>query len=304
LRGQGKKVAVVSKCHTAALNMSGVTVQHFCYKYVLHGSFSGDYVVLDEVSQLELSLWIQLNKLSFVGVKWILLGDFEQFPPVGQHIHAGQTLDDDCLQKSVLLKIMADNNRCVLRENKRSDQKLFDFYNSLVLNGSRVEPDLKTVLAEARKLFPRKRGWPDTSLVISHAMRRKLNEKQNKALKPEGALQVHGADGELWLYPQLRLVGHMQEKRLGCVNNGTYIILAVQPLEVKLECEASKKVFDVPMDFVQSSLRLAFCRTQASVQGATIPGRVRIYTNHPRFSKRHLYVCASRCTNHALLEVI
>ncbi len=200
LRGQGKKVAVVSKCHTAALNMSGVTVQHFCYKYVLHGSFQGDYVVLDEVSQLELSLWMQLNKLSFVGVKWILLGDFERFPPVGSHIHAGQSLDDDCLQKSILPKLMADDNRCIFHENKRSCLKLFDFYNSLVLNGSRAGLDLKTVLAEARKLFPRKRGWPDTSLVISHAMRRKLNEKQNKAPKPEGALQVFGADGEMWLH--------------------------------------------------------------------------------------------------------
>ena len=304
LRGQGKRVAVVSKCHTAALNMSGVTVQHFCFKYVLHGSFQGDYVVLDEVSQLELGLWIQLNKLSFVGVKWILLGDFEQFPPVGQHIHAGQTLDDDCVQKSSLLKLMADNNRCVLTENMRSDQKLFDFYNSLVLNGNRVALDLKTVLAEARKLFPRKRGWPDTSLVISHAMRRRLNEKQNQALKPEGALQIFGADGEMWLHQGLRLVGHMQERRLGCVNNACYVILNVQPEEVKLECEATKRVLDVPMHFVQSSMRLGFCRTQASVQGATIPNRLRIYSNHPRFSKRHLYVCASRCTNHALLEVI
>ncbi len=100
------------------------------------------------------------------------------------------------------------------------------------------------------------------------------------------------------------MVGHMQEKRLGCVNNGCYVLVDVQPSEVKLECEASKKIFDVPMEFVQSSLRLSFCRTQASVQGATLPNRLRLYTNHPRFSKRHLYICSSRCTNCALLEVI
>ena len=310
LRAQNKKVAVVSKTHTAAMNLGGCTCNHFCFKHILHGGFSGDFVILDEVSQLELGLWMQLSKLCYVGVKFILLGDFRQLSPIGGHVHAGEILADDCIENSDLLKIMADCNRCILTENKRSDEKLFSFYAPLP---SRSE-DLKTLLEEARKMFPRKRGWPDTSIVISHKMRQKLNERQNKATKPEDAVQVWANDGEIWLHKGLRLVGHMQEKKQGFVNNGSYRITelcgdgsaaaAPQGLAIKFECEISKKELSASLDFVKAHLRLCYAITAASVQGATIRGRLRVYTNSRWFSKTHLYVCCSRATSSALLEVI
>ena len=151
------------------------------------------------------------------------------------------------------------------------------------------------------------------SLVISHKQRQIINEKQNKALKTEDAVQVFGADGEMWLHKDLRLVGWMQEKKHGFVNNGSYRILEIpddtsareqSSLPIKFECEITKKELHATLDFVKEHLRLCFAKTQASVQGATIPGRLRVYTNHPRFSKRHLYVCTSRCTSSALLEVV
>ena len=58
----------------------------------------------------------------------------------------------------------------------------------------------------------------------------------------------------------------------------------------------------LPMDFVKSKLRLDFASSQVSCQGSTLAGRVRVYT-HPRFTRRHLYVCASRATSARLLEI-
>ena len=58
----------------------------------------------------------------------------------------------------------------------------------------------------------------------------------------------------------------------------------------------------LPMDFVKSKLRLGFASSQVSCQGSTLAGRVRVYT-HPRFTRRHLYVCASRATSARLPEI-
>ena len=56
IRSQNKTVAVISKTHTAALNMGGFTASRFAYK-ITNGSPFYNYVCIDEISQLELSLW-------------------------------------------------------------------------------------------------------------------------------------------------------------------------------------------------------------------------------------------------------
>ena len=95
----------------------------------------------------------------------------------------------------------------------------------------------------------------------------------------------------------------MQEKKHGFVNNGSYRILEMGD-PIKLGCEITKKELHATLDFIKDHLRLCYVKTQASVQGDTIPGRLRVYTNHSWFSKRALYVCTSRCTSSALLEVV
>ena len=54
------------------------------------------------------------------------------------------------------------------------------------------------------------------------------------------------------------------------------------------------------------SLRLAYALTYPSTQGLTIgPGVVRLdCTENRHFTWKHLYVGASRCTAHTLLEVV
>ena len=50
------------------------------------------------------------------------------------------------------------------------------------------------------------------------------------------------------------------------------------------------------------SLRLAHAVTYAACQGLTLRGRVRLETDHPTFTLKHLYVGASRATAANLLE--
>jgi hypothetical protein len=52
------------------------------------------------------------------------------------------------------------------------------------------------------------------------------------------------------------------------------------------------------------SLRLASALTYASCQGLTLKGRVRLETDSPNMTLRHLYVGISRATAADLVEVV
>ena len=98
---------------------------------------------------------------------------------------------------------MAGGNRVTLRECKRSDAELFDWFASLIAGGSRFQTPLVEVIDAAKRAFSFA-GPAEHNLVISHAKRIQLNQQLNKlarsqqpadaclflrALPPEGAAQ-------------------------------------------------------------------------------------------------------------------
>ena len=88
------------------------------------------------------------------------------------------------------------------------------------------------------------------------------------------------------------------------MNAAFYTVLALDECKVRVFCELTKRELDLPLEFAKAKLRLSFACTQAGCQGATLNGRVRVHTGHPKFSKTALYVCVSRCTSSSLLEVV
>jgi hypothetical protein len=162
---------------------------------------------------------------------------------------------------------------------------------------------LEDVLKHAREKFPKQPGFPDISLVIPHAERKRINKTQNEATKPSDSVFIEGEDGPIWLYVGIRLIAHLCGKQRGVCNGGFYTILCVGET-VKVRCELTQGELDLPLDFVKSRLRLSHAVTQASVQGSTLSGRVRVYTQNQFFTRRHLYVCSSRATSSSLLEVV
>ena len=61
LRASGKMVDVVSKTHVASNRAGGVTADHWVRRYVINGSPSCDCIWIDEISQLDVGLWLQLS---------------------------------------------------------------------------------------------------------------------------------------------------------------------------------------------------------------------------------------------------
>ena len=125
----------------AAKNIDGCTLHHFAHKYIFHGSFSG-WVVVDEVGQLTLPLAAALNRmllneLAGQHVRFILLGDFKGQLLAIQNSWRGCPVDNNFLHDSPLLKKLARGNCITLTKCRRSDEKLFGFYASLIEGGSR-----------------------------------------------------------------------------------------------------------------------------------------------------------------------
>ncbi len=213
LRASGKRVDIVSKTHVASQRAGGVTADHWVRRHVLNGVPSCDVLWIDEISQLDVGLWLQLSKLSFTGMQFLLSGDFNQFSPIGNSFR-GSLIEEDAFEASGLLHTLAGGNRVELLECRRSDAELFGFYSSLIAGGSRFELGLAAAVREAKALLTYD-GLAEHNLVIGHQKRIKLNRELNQQLAPPGAIRLevsgkasHGNSAQtMLLWPGIVLIG-------------------------------------------------------------------------------------------------
>jgi hypothetical protein len=125
------------------------------------------------------------------------------------------------------------------------------------------------------------------------------NERERRAhkavlIKAGQTSKVAGQN--MWLWPGIELLGSAGSRR---IRNGVlYTVTAVDHDTVTLG--------DIQLTHVQAaaSLRLAYARTYASIQGTEFNGTVALWdTDSGHFSKRHLFVALSRAKNAADLHV-
>ena len=154
LRGEGKSVDIVCKTHAAVQNfgLGAVTLDHYVRRHIRAGALSCDYLVVDEITQVNSQLWADLVVARMWGAKLILCGDLAQFSAICDS-WLGTPLPEDALGCSDMLRELACSNRYRLWENKRSDPEIFGFVTSL-RPGEPEARDLQEALAEARQSFP------------------------------------------------------------------------------------------------------------------------------------------------------
>lgn len=95
-----------------------------------------DYLIIDECSMLNKSIMLHLRtiKLLYPQIGIILIGDYQQLPPVEKH---GKDFTLYEMEKTNLMKWLVDFNTIKLTENMRSSAegvKMFSLYNSLLGN--------------------------------------------------------------------------------------------------------------------------------------------------------------------------
>ena len=81
----GEVVKLVSKTHCSVQNLGAgaQTADRFVRSSIRNGSCELDRLVIEEITQLDSSLWADIAELSLnPKVKFLLLGDFRQLPAV------------------------------------------------------------------------------------------------------------------------------------------------------------------------------------------------------------------------------
>jgi hypothetical protein len=202
-----------------------------------------------------------------------------------------------------------------LRECRRADALLFDFYSSLILGGSRFEQPLQDSVNQAKALFNLE-GPARWNLVISHVKRVALNRKLNLHFsrgKEVVRLRVagRGARGPLGgrgpSVAQQSMLLWVGLQLLGCggsvKNQVLYTIAAIDEEKEELTLEGLAK----PLSFaaVRASLRLSFAQTFASIQGTQYTESLRLHAGrHKFFTRKMLFVGLSRSRSGALISLV
>jgi hypothetical protein len=307
LKALGKKVDIIAKTHTASARAGGVTADHYVRRAILHGACTVDVIWVEEVSQIECSLWAQLNK---VNKQWILSGDFNQFPPVFDSWR-GCEVSEGYLERSAMFYRMAGGNKLTMRTCRRADQFLFDFYGSLIKGGCRFHLPLADVIEEARMLFHFE-GVARNNLCISHVQRRRINKEVNLALKPSGAILIRAkaekgqlnAAQPMYIWEGIQLLGCTSAVKKGIRNNVLYEVTKIGDESIWVKGECSDEELRLSFSQVAALCRLPFARTYASVQGTEFSDELRLHdVSNRHFTMRHLFVAISRARDRSKIDI-
>ena len=283
LREEGYKVKIITKTHSYVQNfgMQAETADHWARSTVRNGYCNIDWLVAEEITQLDTGLWNDIACVSMNRkIKFLLLGDFRQLIPR----HHGQLRGHPgAAGAQALPAAPRPHRRLAPRAHGEHEER----------PGPR-EQSLAEAVEAARERFPRQ-GEPDVSLVISHAHRIRINAP------PEAVTIEYSGTGPTTtnmprVWPGLKLIGAG-----GRVTKGIYVHVA--------EVGPEKIVLDGGDSFTHAALlkhtRLCHAITYASCQGLTLEGRVFLCdTESPHFTLRHLYVGTSRATSSELLSVL
>lgn len=311
LRAAGEKVDVVSKTHVASRRAGGVTLDHWVRKHVVNGCPQCTVLYVDEVSQIDVGLLLQLAKLTYAeNIRFILSGDFNQFAPIGNNFR-GAPIAEDAFQKSNLLHTMCSGNVVHLTQCRRSDKVLFDFYASLVGDCPEQSP-LKDTVKAAKALFCYD-GLCERNLVISHKKRILINKVINEQLAPKDAVRLEvntkqpAAAGNcpqsILIWPGIQLLGAVPTERRGIRNSCLYEIAEVNTADDTVRLVEPN--ITLTFEQVLSWLRLAYAQTYASVQGTEFDCALRLHdASHCFFTRRHLFVGLSRAKCAATVSVV
>ena len=77
LTSAGERVDIISKTHVASRRAGGVTADHWVRRHVINGCPKCSVLWIDEISQIDVGLLLQICKLTFSSsIRFILSGDF------------------------------------------------------------------------------------------------------------------------------------------------------------------------------------------------------------------------------------
>tara|TARA_Y100000385_G_scaffold198527_1_gene205543 strand:- start:201 stop:1487 length:1287 start_codon:yes stop_codon:yes gene_type:complete len=291
-------VKIIAPTNKAALNIGGTTIHKFL-SMDIDGNVSTakmnyiknnvNYIIIDEISMITKELWKRLTFLKLsTGVKFLLLGDDKQLPPV----------EDEKIKhyfNHSAVHYLSNNNRNILSIKKR--------YN----------PDLANVLNDVKnvniKMFPFKET--PINMSYTHKTRIEVNKKWNDKLKPSDALFIPVRENDekrgqdMYIYTGCPLIARQNDnKHSSYMNNETFDVVGYDNDKVYLFTERPDEngnkeahTIEIEIQNIQKLFYLNYCTTIHKYQGTTITEPFTIWEwNHPCMSKKAKYTALSRGT--------
>ena len=229
--------------------VGGKTIQHYLCKYRKHGGSPkpGTIVVLDECSEIQLHTLAILAQWKLMGVRFLILGDFDgQLPPIfDKWANAMDRLD---IRESQFLYDLVGGLHIKLTTYRRgTDIELFRRYVQLYkyadLKPARVRGRYnedyyitQQLVEKVRETYPMHDGEIDIHLVPSHKKRMEINALVNKieAAKRDNAVlipchgKLHGAQMQpqtMYIWEGMELLCYSRKYRQDRpVNGGIYVV--------------------------------------------------------------------------------
>ena len=320
------KVRKIAPTNKASLNLKGSTIHKFL-NMDIEGNISTrqlnrikrnyEYIIVDEISMITKELWRRLVFLKqATGVKFLLLGDDFQLPPVED-----EKVEDYFNHPAV--KYLCHNNRNVLKVTKRFDMDLKNELNTLKYTDKNIDIS--------------KYPFKDTSINIAytHKTRKMVNKKWNDKLKPNDALFIPVREDDdkgqyMHIYEGLPLIARENDNKNGLYMNNETFVVSDYDNKNQIEKNPNNTVYDikrligknyddkyvrvyservddndkvyinameVEIDKVQKTFYLNYCSTIHKVQGDTINKQFTIWDwNHPCMTRKAKYTALSRAT--------
>ncbi len=319
LRAQEENVKIISLTHVAARNVEGQTAHSFVYRFVQYGRYKG-WLLIDEVSMMNLPLLVALETLSLARCKIVCFGDWDQLPPIGNSWR-GQPITPRIFQNSRLMKTWCDCTVFQMTRCRRSDAEHFDWYTRV------PHMDLESAIAGAKARFTSDVPDTDWNLTISHWRRTRLND----ALQAKATIAYRAAGGgdvvrveieeedeenskakkratknraqsyDLW--PGTRLIGSDNEHK-HVVNGALLEVTALDGEEAQVRDIETGEEFTMTITRIAKHTRLRWAVTYPAVQGRTLQGTVKLWDVESRhFALEDLYIGASRATHGSLVSI-
>ena len=320
LRQDCYTVLPMAYTHSAAHNLGGETadtVHHFLHSHKRGiANASKTWIFIDEISQVPLKLLPLLLNFMWLGVKFVVGGDFNQQLPIGEVWGDEAVLR---LERSAALRHMCNGLRLELSECRRSDQMHFAIYTSLPQMGM----DLTTTASFLMDTYPWDNEEIDVVLCIRHKLREELAQRLNRqqaqrararglevfCVKPTTEPKLGSSmapHAQMEVYPDQPLVGCCRDSVKGLPLNGCmYVVVRADASKVVVRLEAGTVEITLTHQQCIQNLRLACARTYAGVQGLTLRDQrlLLLETRHPHMDWRKLYVACSRVTAGQLLHI-
>ena len=304
LRARGENVTTCALTHVAARVIGGCTLQSFVYRHIIHGSYKG-WLVIDEISLLGTNLLNYVAMLLKAPVKMIMLGDFQQLPPILDS-WCGKILAQNGFNSSRLLHDLAGGNLIRLTKCRRSCGELFHFYTSLYPGGGYSHMALSSQVELAKRTFPPIKGAARYNLCISHGKRKEINRSAWYAFQHGETLTVDFGNEEVMneIFAGCPMMGNVNDKHgKGIINGAMYTVQSWDDTHIMLWDEDLQIEVKIPLAATRH-MRLGWAITYAAIQSRTLRQHVRLWDcTHRCFTVKHLSMGLGRAISPRLVDL-